>query len=188
MQMVFNCGQVVYNRYQVGDYKCETRMNEGRKRNELPVQNTENRGEKNIYLLTFAQLSVISPRGLSLFSDSEMKRAEWLRPFSFGNAIGSRPFSLGSVIGFSSILTMESARDDWLSSILTMESALCDWTRETDDPAPGSDHRDRRRTILWSAKAKYQCCACHTYPALANSGQEMGWKLRDRWEVKEAER
>ncbi len=43
-----------------------------------------------------------------------MKRAEWLRPFSFGNAIDSRPFSLGSVIGFSSILTMESARDDWL--------------------------------------------------------------------------
>ncbi len=47
-------------------------------------------------------------------------------------------------------------------------------------------HRDWRRTILWSAEAKYQRCACHTYPALANSGQEMGWKLRDRWEVKES--
>ncbi len=82
-----------------------------------------------------------------------MKRAEWLRPFSFGNAIDSRPFSLGSVIGFSSILTMESARDDWLlvhshngeRSRRLVSRPFSQWRArsaigrgETDDPAPGS--------------------------------------------------
>ncbi len=82
-----------------------------------------------------------------------MKRAEWLRPFSFGNAIDSRPFSLGSVIGFSSILTMESARDDWLlvhshngeRSRRLASRPFSQWRArsaigrgETDDPAPGS--------------------------------------------------
>lgn len=52
-------GKSFINRYQEVVYKCKTRMNDGRKRNELPVQNTENREEKNIYYLLFAQLSVI---------------------------------------------------------------------------------------------------------------------------------
>ncbi len=85
-----------------------------------------------------------------------MKRAEWLRPFSFGNAIG-----------FSSILTMESARDDWLlvhshngersrrlalvhshngeRSRRLASRPFSQWRErsaigrgETDDPAPGS--------------------------------------------------
>lgn len=62
-------GKSFINRYQVVVYKCKTRMNDGRKRNELPVKNTENREEKNIYYLLCSVIRYSA--GLSFFSDSE---------------------------------------------------------------------------------------------------------------------
>ncbi len=67
-------GRSFINRYQVGDYKCETRMNEGRKRNELPVQNTKTEGKKTfIYLLLLSY--PLFRRGAEFVFRLRMKRA-----------------------------------------------------------------------------------------------------------------
>ncbi len=127
-----------------------------------------------------------------------MKRAEWLRPFSFGNAIDSRPFSLGSVIGFSSILTMESARNDWLlvhshngeRSRRLASRPFSQWRArsaigrgETDDPAPGSATETGYvcSSGMWWQKINAVLDTLqrgNTSPALTNSSQEPRCKLR----------
>ncbi len=184
--MVYNCGRSFINRYQVVDYKCKTRMNEGRNVTNYQFRTQKTEGKKHLFTY-FCSVIRYFAAGLSLFSDSEMKRAEWLssilarecdwllvhshngersrrlasRPFSQWRAlatIGSRPFS------------------QWRE-----RSAI--GRGETDDPAPGSATETGYvcSSGMWWQKINAVLDTLqrgNTSPALTNSSQEPRCKLR----------
>ncbi len=117
---------------------------------------TQKTERKKTFITYFCSVIRYCVAGLSLFSDSEMKHAEWLRLFSFGNAIGSRPFSLGSVIG--ALVHSHNGERARRFALVHSHNGECatrlalvhshngehalrldeETAAETDDPAPGS--------------------------------------------------